>query len=75
MIQVDEKVVIKGSNVEILADFMALIGALYEAWCIDEDMEDDIFQEILTRAIDICVSDGGLEKREAAEVEHSDYLS
>lgn len=75
MIQVDEKVVIKGSNVEILADFMALIGALYEAWCIDEDMEDDIFQEILARAIDICVADGSLEKREAAEVEHSDYLS
>lgn len=75
MIQVDEQVIIKGSNVEILADFMALVGALYEAWCIDEDMKDDTFTEILTRAIDICVADGSLEKREAAEVEHSDYLS
>lgn len=75
MIQVDEKVIIKGSNMDILADFMDLVGGLYEAWCIDEDMEDDTFTEILTRAIEVCVADGGLEKKEVAEVEYSDYLS
>lgn len=74
MIKVDDRVEIRGTNVDILGDFMAMINALYEKLVLEEDMPKDLFYDIFTTAISIAM-EGADEAAEQVEVEQSDYLS
>ena len=75
MIKVDDRVEIRGTNVDILADFMAMINALYEKLVLEEDMPRDVFYEIFTKAISIAMESADEDAAEQVEVEQSDYLS
>ena len=76
MIEVTEnKVKIKGSHVGVLEDFLALVHALYEHFCEEEDMPKEVFLQMFTEAVKISVEEPYDSNDDEVEVEKSDYLS
>jgi len=75
MIKVDDRVEIKGTNVDIVADFIAMMSILYEKMVLEEDMPKDLFYDIFTKAISIAMEGAEENAVEQVEVEQSDYLS
>lgn len=75
MIKVDDRVEIRGTNVDIVADFMAMMSILYEKMVLEEDMPKDLFYDIFTKAISIAMEGAEENAAEQVEVEQSDYLS
>ena len=75
----EDRVKIQGDKVSILADYMAFISALFERFCVEEEMPEDVFKELFTMAVEVAVDDAaehvGENEDEEVEVEHSDYLS
>ena len=75
MIKVDDRVEIRGTNVDIVADFMAMMSILYEKMVLEEDMPKDLFYDIFTKAISVAMEGAEENAAEQVEVEQSDYLS
>ena len=75
----DSKVKIKGTHVDILEDFLALVHVLYERFCEEEDMPKEIFLQMFTEAVRVSVEEpydsNDEDGEEEIEVEKSDYLS
>ena len=71
----NEKVKIQGNHVDILEDFLALIHALYERFCEEEEMPKEIFLQMFTEAVRISVEEPYDGEDDEVEVEKSDYLS
>lgn len=75
MIKVDDRVEIKGSNIDIVSDFMALVHALYEGMVLEGDLTPELFQDMLSKALEIAIEGAQEDAAEQVEVEQSDYLS
>lgn len=76
MIEVTEnKIKIRGTHVDILEDFLALVHTLYERFCEEEDMPKEVFLQTFTEAVRVSVEEPYDSEDDEVEVEKSDYLS
>lgn len=76
MVEITEnKIKIRGTHVDILEDFLALVHALYERFCEEEDMPKEVFLQTFTEAVRVSVEEPYDSEDDEVEVEKSDYLS
>lgn len=76
MVEITEnKIKIRGTHVDILEDFLALVHVLYERFCEEEDMPKEVFLQTFTEAVRVSVEEPYDSNDDEVEVEKSDYLS